>query len=444
MLTELKKMCPDCFNMNYGEERCPDCGYVKAPVPGGDRGLLAGTLLGNRYLVGRVLGVGGFGITYKAYDNLYRNICAIKEYAPADLVHRTAGSTTMQVNTSSYVSQFEHGLMRFIQEAQMLKRLEDVPEVVRVKECFRENQTAYFSMEFLDGTNLKKLVKTLGQSIDQRDITELIIGIGGAMDVIHKTAGILHRDISPENICVLKDGTAKLLDFGSARQAAMGEGQGFSVELKPGFAPLEQYSKSGKQGPYTDVYALACTYYYALTGVMIPSAVDRLDGRKYEPLNRICSSVPSAVSEGVDRALELDYRKRIQTMGEFVSILSEKHYIRQSRPGEEEKPVPYLEVLTGKTSGNRWKLPLDTEILLGRSPVSSNIVLTSDTLISKAHCKIIYNQTSNLFLLSDMSLNGTFVESKRLEHGKYYEFEPEFQFSLASPACMVKAGVSYE
>lgn len=445
MQSELKKMCPDCFQMVYGEQECSHCHYTKIPIKGEERALAAGTLLGNRYVIGRILGIGGFGITYKAYDTLHCDICAIKEYAPSDFTFREAGGKNIQIKTFAANGLSAHGMQRFIQEAQMLKSLEGIPEVVRVKECFKENMTAYFVMEFLDGINLKKLVQRMRKSISSKDITDMVIGIAEAMGAIHEAAGILHRDISPENIYVLNDGTVRILDFGSARQAVTGREQGFSVELKPGFAPLEQYSKNGKQGPYTDVYALACTYYYALTGLMIPAAVDRLDGKEYAPLNRLCPEISPFVSAGVDRALELDYRKRIQTMKEFADIFSEdKAYDRPLSPEKEKKVIPYLEVVTGNTAGNKWRLPFNTEILLGRSPVQSNIILTSDPLISNVHCKIIYNQNSGIFLLSDTSRNGTFVNNKRLEPEVFYELAPESLFSLAHEACVIKVGVFYE
>lgn len=407
------------------------------------RTLPEGTLLADRYLIGTVLGVGGFGITYRVWDTLNQSTCAVKEYAPSELSYRLKDSTVIKINSSSS-GLFEHGMQRFMEEAQMLKRLENVPEVVRVNECFQDNQTAYFSMEFLDGTNLKSIVKNIGSSIDYRDMTRLIAAIGNAMDIIHKTTGILHRDISPENICVLKDGSARLLDFGSARQTIAGAKQGFSVELKPGFAPLEQYSKNGKQGPYTDVYALACTYYYSLTGKMIPSAVDRLEGKEYEPLCRINPEISAAVSAGVDQALELDYRSRTQSMREFVDIISRDLNKQPLKSVQKTRRVAFLEVANGGGKSSRWKLPPDTEVVLGRSMTLSNIVLTANPLVSKEHCKIIYKQASNLFLITDISRNGTFTDKGRLERGRYYEFPPDFNLYLVNQECVVKAGVSYE
>lgn len=445
MTTGTAGMCPNCFSFHYQPEGCPQCGYVKPREPEGAYALPPQTLLGNRYMIGRVLGIGGFGITYKAYDTLYREVCAVKEFAPSGMAYRSPGECGMQLYKAAQSQRFQHGMMRFTQEAQMLKRLEGVPAVVHVRECFMENQTAYFAMEFLDGTNLKKVVKAAGGAISVEDVLRIIVEIGCAMGAIHRTAGILHRDISPENIYLQKDGTVKLLDFGSARQQTMDENQEFSVEFKHGFAPPEQYTRTGRQGTYTDVYALASTCYYSLTGVMIPDAMDRLDGRSYVPLCDMRSDITLEISEAVDRALVPDYRKRTQTMEEFVSgICPEADDRGEHAHLAEKKLTPYLEVIAGARAGNRWNLPADTKVRIGRSPRYSNIIIAGDPLVSKTHCMLIYDGESGEFLLQDLSSNGIFVDGKRLEKEQIHRYSGGVSFSLASQNCIIKAGVTYE
>lgn len=447
MTTGMAGMCPNCFSFHYQPEGCPECGYVKPREPEGAYVLPSRTLLGNRYMIGRVLGIGGFGITYKAYDTLYREICAVKEFAPSGMAYRRPGECEMQLYKAVQSQHFRHGMVRFTEEAQMLKRLEGIPAVVHVRECFIENQTAYFAMEFLDGTNLKKVVKAAGGAVSAEDIIRIIVEIGAAMGAIHQTAGILHRDISPENIYLQKDGTVKLLDFGSARQQTMDENQEFSVEFKHGFAPPEQYTRTGKQGTYTDVYALASTCYYSLTGVMIPDAMDRLDGKRYVPLCDMRGDITPEVSEAVDRALVLDYRKRTRTMEEFVQGICPGAC--SAGNGEhahlaEKKMTPYLEVLAGARAGIRWNLPPDTRVRIGRSPKSSNIVVTGDPMVSKVHCILVYDGESGDFLLEDCSSNGVFVDGKRLVKEQVHRYSQEVAFALASQNCMIKAGVAYE
>lgn len=402
-----------------------------------------GTLLGNRYQIDQVLGVGGFGITYKAFDMLYQRVCAIKEFAPSGLAYRKPGELSMSIYSSSHTAHYEHGMMRFMEEAQILRCLRNVPSVVHVEECFQENQTAYFAMEFLEGTNLKKVVNAAGGTLAAQDVLRIISEIGTAMGVIHTTTHILHRDISPENIYLLKDGRVKLLDFGSARQQTMDE-QEFTVEYKRGFAPPEQYSRTGKQGFYTDVYALASTCYYTLTGVRIPDAMERLDGKTYVPLSDMRPDITPQQSETIDRALVLDYRQRTQNMEDFVRGLGLEQVPEQTQDIIAE-PVygPYLEIVSGNGAGIRWNLPSDTLIYIGRSPVQSNIVVP-EPRVSKVHCSLVYDQGTGEFLLTDLSRHGVFVDGKRLEHGKEYRYPRGVEFSMAIEACRIRAGVVNE
>lgn len=407
--------------------------------------LLPGTMLGSRYILGRVLGIGGFGITYKAFDTLYQQVCAVKEFAPSGLALRRPGELDMQVCGGSAVAYYQHGMTRFLEEAKMLKRLESVPAVVEVKECFQENNTAYFSMEFLDGTHLKKVVKAAGNTLESEDVIRMIAEIGAAMDVIHKSTGILHRDISPENIYLLKDGSVRILDFGSARQQTMDERQEFTVQFKHGFAPPEQYTRTGKQGSYTDVYALASTCYYALTGIRIPDAMDRLAGETYVPLCELRPDITVQVSEAVDRALVLDYQQRTRTMEDFVKGIKPE-YTSHKGTGEapEKSKKPFLEILEGSGAGVRWNLPINTEVRIGRSPNHSNIILTGEPNVSKLHCSLVYDADTDEFLLRDFSRNGVFVNGIRLEKSREYRYRSEVEFSLAVRTCKIKAGITYE
>lgn len=443
--TDMAYLCPDCFSFQYRNGICLKCGYKHEETMEGSRSLPSGTLLGNRYVIGRVLGIGGFGITYKAFDNLYHEICAVKEFAPSGMTYRNPGELTLQLSSMAEKEHFEHGRQRFIDEAKTLRRLQNIPAVVHVNECFQENQTAYFSMEFLDGTNLKKVIRSTGGNIAWEDITGIIVQIGTALDVIHRTTGILHRDISPENIYLKTDGTAKLIDFGSARQLTRDERCDFSVEYKQGFAPPEQYSRTGKQGPHTDVYALASTYYYALTGVMIPDAMTRLGKKTYIPLWQMRQEIPETVSRAVDQALMLDYRERTKSVREFIDgINCMKEVVVIPDDKGEKKYQPYLEIMTGRYTGVRWNIPVNKQVSVGRSVKMSNIVIPGDLSISKEHCRLYYDDTKKEFLLTDVSKNGVYVQNQRLIQNQMYRYAPNLQISLAGSACTIMLGVTYE
>ena len=443
--TDMSLLCPDCFSFQFVNGSCQRCGYVQLPDMAGARTLPSGTLLGSRYLIGKVLGIGGFGITYKAFDNLYHEICAIKEFAPSGMTYRNPKETTLRLSSQSEKEHFEHGKKRFMDEAQTLKRLQNIPAVVQVKECFQENKTAYFSMEYLDGTNLKKVIRATNGNIAYKDVTDIIVKIGAALDIIHKTTGILHRDISPDNIYLKSDGKVKLIDFGSARQLTRDERCDFSVEYKHGFAPPEQYTRTGNQGPHTDVYALASTCYYALTGVMIPDAMDRLGNRTYTPLCQLRPEIPREISQAVDLALKLDYRERTASAQEFIQGLTQSSQVVVSRelPGK-RKGRPYMEILTGSHAGVRWSLPVNTQVSIGRSVRLSNIVISGDLSISKEHCRLRYDEERNEFLLTDVSKNGVYVQNQRLTPNQQYRYTPNQQISLASSMCTILLGVADE
>jgi len=198
------------------------------------------TILKHNYIVGRTLGAGGFGITYKSLDMTKNSICAIKEYAPIRISYRSISGNTLTPNAPS-AKDFEEGKNRFCSEAKTLYKLNHINSVVKIYDFFFENNTAYFTMEYLQGLTLKTFVKNIGGRIPIDTAIKKITMVGKALSEVHK-AGIFHRDISPDNIILTSSGTVKLIDFGSAKQLSTDSDESLSVLLKPGFAPPEQYS----------------------------------------------------------------------------------------------------------------------------------------------------------------------------------------------------------
>ncbi len=268
-------MCDSCFR-EIKSEPCEYCGYKKIMYKP-DVGILRiGTVLKKRYIIGEVLGKGGFGVTYKAYDTIENKIVAIKEYYPNGLVHRDTGTKQITVSSKEYEENFKVGADKFFEEAKMVSRFNGNPNIVNVYEFFLENGTVYFSMEFLDGIDLKHFVKKNGGKLPQEKVLYIANIITDALLITH-SMNVLHRDISPDNIFILNNGEIKLIDFGAARQVLAEQSRSISVILKQGFAPLEQYQRRGKQGPWTDIYALGATLYYALTGKLPDEVTERLD-----------------------------------------------------------------------------------------------------------------------------------------------------------------------
>lgn len=466
---DFEKICPDCFEEGMEDGVCTKCGYV--PKNRSDRCLPLFHLLSERYIVGKVLGVGGFGITYKGYDIYNNDVCAIKEYVPMNISVRMPGDVNVTPVDDSHKGYFSHGQKRFIEEAEFLKALSGMREIVNITDYFNENNTSYFVMEFLEGENLKSLYRNYRRQdsmIPYEFCCRVIVQIGRALEKIHKQSKIFHRDISPENIFITTSGDIKLIDFGNAKHCTQEESQNISVVLKPGFAPPEQYSTTGVQGPWTDVYSLACTFYLIVCGESIPPAPDRLQGVEYKPMYKANPLVTMDVSNVVDMALKLNYRDRLKDVSELVNVLDE--YLgdsatdiieytdgEMSRMPEPEIPydapksdmtfsictdiMPYVKVIQGDQAGNRWYLPPDVEIMLGRSQTMSNIVLSEYAQISNRHCTVTYSLEHKGFLVKDLSTNGTFVNGKRLEKECYYLIDPGSQLALSWDTCILEIGV---
>ncbi|MCH5206540.1 MAG: serine/threonine protein kinase [Oscillospiraceae bacterium] len=258
-----KRFCENCFEELTGTS-CKSCGYDPSDSAPDPSMLLPGSVLLNRYVVGRVIGKGGFGITYLAYDALTCKKIAVKEYYPYGIAQRAAESAEVSVTSAESADAFKLGAEKFYNEAKLVTRFNGNPNIVGVYDCFYENGTVYIAMEYLRGETLKEYIREHGV-LKPPQALYIAKNICSALVVAH-SASVLHRDISPDNIIICGNGDIKLIDFGAARQVVAEHSQSFSVILKPGFAPPEQYRKKGNQGSWTDVYSLGTTLYFILTG----------------------------------------------------------------------------------------------------------------------------------------------------------------------------------
>ena len=265
--------------LTAGETVCPECGRAYGSANAETFALKPGTILEGKYLVGEMLGQGGFGITYIGFDLLLEQKVAIKEYYPMStgMVSREGHSTVVWSSAMMGKTGTQKGFDSFLKEARKMAKLGGIPGVVGVKSVFIQNETAYIVMDFIEGeTLLKKLQKNGPMDFDS--CVKLMTPIMQALAEVHEH-GIIHRDISPDNIMVRPDGKLILLDLGAAKdldiQGNDGSVQSSQMVAKHGFSPIEQYSKSGKVGPWTDIYAMAATIYYCCTGILPPPATDR-------------------------------------------------------------------------------------------------------------------------------------------------------------------------
>ena len=300
--------CPHCHQSSDGAF-CPQCGQRLIPqednlsLPPGT--LLRGTLY--TYRLEQVLGQGGFGITYSAVNQERGERVAVKEYFPTRCALRTSEHSV--IPKPGYEEELQSGLENFSGEARMLATLGNFPSVVRVMDHFQGMGTAYLVMEYLDGKPLHQKAAEMGGRIPAQELLPKLPPLLRDLAAIHRL-GVLHRDITPDNIMWMPDGTLKLLDFGSAR--TMGGNKSMTVMLKLGFAPVEQYLTHG-QGPYTDVYAMCATLYYLLTGVQPVDAVDRLEEDRLRSPIELGAALTPEENAALLHGMEIQPKRRTQT-----------------------------------------------------------------------------------------------------------------------------------
>ena len=271
-----KFLCENCFEEKTNPQGfCIRCGYNPDAGMSDPTMLTPGSILLGKYIVGKVMGKGGFGVTYLAYDVTANRKVAIKEFFPYGIALRAAGSATVTVTNEENANAFKIGAEKFYNEAKLVSKFNGNPNIVGVYEFFYENDTVYFAMEYLKGHTLKEHIDKNGP-LSPGQALFIAQSVANALMAAH-SSNVLHRDISPDNIIICDNGDVKLIDFGAARQVVAEHSQSFSVILKPGFAPLEQYQKKGKQGPWTDIYSLGATIYYSLTEDIPEDPMSRLD-----------------------------------------------------------------------------------------------------------------------------------------------------------------------
>lgn len=310
------------------------------------RCLKPGVILKERYKIEEVIGAGGFGITYRAWDPLLQSYVAIKEYYPSGIATRSADSSKVCVPVGQEQREYHRGRIRFLKEAQDVARFQSEPNIVSIYDYLEENDTAYMVMEYLHGCTLKQYIREHGGRLDTDHILHICLSVLDALAVVHK-AGMIHRDISPENIFICEDLTVKLIDFGAAKQVYLDGEQTMSVVLKPGYAPPEQYAKKDKQGPWTDIYALGATLYFAATGEKPEESFGRVLEDTIKPVCEVNPEIPRAMSQVIMRAMSVKIEDRYQTVeamreallaGEGKNAQMEPYVIPASRISKRDLP----------------------------------------------------------------------------------------------------------
>lgn len=365
--------CPYCMKPVIGSEGtagsgcCSACGRDPAAYVPSSHHLSPGTLLRDRYLLGCVLGEGGYGITYIGYDSLLQNRVAVKEYFPVELCTRdTIGGNSVNILSGIPAKNYARGMHKYLTEARLLAKMEKQRVIVNVRDYFEDNRTAYIVMEYIEGITFTELVHNYGGRIPEQELFPIVEPLFGALCSLHQY-GLIHRDMCPDNLMLEKNtdssdcrtqcpamcgmpassplneeqwhedrepagctadqrnkeirrGRVRLLDFGSARSSDSLKDT-LTITLRHGFAPIEQYQQGGGQGPWTDVYALCATLYFCLTGITPVVATNRIIEDALVPPSQLGVEISPARENALMRGLRVQPHRRCRSIRDLWSAL---------------------------------------------------------------------------------------------------------------------------
>lgn len=331
--------CMACLKPRGGAAVCPHCGYDESADEPDGRHLPLRTVLEGRYLVGRVLGQGGFGITYAAWDLTLQNRRAIKEYFPDDAAHRRPEGVTVGARSRAVRALYDDGLERFLAEARTLEKFQDEPGIVQVRDFFRANGTGYLVMGFLEGRTVKALLEEHGGRFAYAVALPLLLPVMEALQKVHDS-GLLHRDISPDNLMITLNRQVRLLDFGAARSLVSERSRSLAGVFKKGYTPCEQYLDDAPLGPPTDVYALAATMYRMLTGTVPQAALDRQKADALQPPSALGVVMPAAAEQALMTALAVEAEARFPSVQAFRDALVAAQGAGPALPSPAPAPAP--------------------------------------------------------------------------------------------------------
>lgn len=417
-----ERLCPNCMAGFLTNGVCSRCGKAVSDIQTLPFALPPGYRLANgRYYMGRVLGHGGFGVTYLAWDSKSRTRVAIKELFPGGSVTRSQSDCRVHVNKGRE-NYFQHIRVRFKEEAQTLSYLRAHPEIVNVYDLFEALGTVYYVMEYLDGENLDSLLKRYGNSISWQHLEKPVWETIQSLRILHGH-GLIHRDISPDNIFVQRQGETKLIDFGSVRHY---NNTHFTTIFKDSFASTEMFLTNGRQGAWTDTFSLSATLYYMLSRGRLPAkAPDRVASRQLSgsdplvPLDRFSPAAPVYVINAVMQGLSLNIDQRFKDVETFQKALFPNAVIYG-------RSAPHgIVCVRGQYRGKNFVLPQERVVMLGRGK-NGNMIAYPDNPqlakgISRRHCAFYVDGKGVLYVQDQNSRYGTYLDGKRLAPSVWYQ-----------------------
>ena len=327
--------CMELYSSEY--ELCPHCGYSLYSEVENALHMYPGTVLNEKYVVGKVLGYGGFGVTYLAWDTILNIKVAIKEYLPSEFSTRSAGQTRVTVFSGEKSQQFSDGKDKFVDEAKRLAMFRNEQGIVKIYDSFEENGTAYIAMEYLEGETLAQYLER-ENTVPVDKAVQMLMPVIESLNKVHDE-GIIHRDIAPDNIFLTEKGEVKLIDFGASRYATTSRSRSLTVIIKPGYSAEEQYRSRGDQGAHTDVYSIGAVLYRMITGETPPDAMERR--AQYEknrkdiliPISKFTSEISKNQENSILNAMNVRIEDRTPDMISFAGELLSEEPVKRRKSG---------------------------------------------------------------------------------------------------------------
>lgn len=419
-----QQICLHCMSSYVVGGRCRRCGRVNTDEERTPLALPFGYRLYTPrqrcYQLGKVLGSGGFGITYLAWDQQAKRPVAVKELFILNRCFRNK-STMSVIVEAKHATLFQHCRKRFLDEACVIASFRSTPEIIDIFDYFEANGTGYYVMEYLHGMDMQHWLEQRQAPFSWHDIESPLGQVLHCLEILHQH-GFIHRDISPDNIFVCNDGKAKLIDFGSVRSQSADH---FTVFLKKGYAPPEQFLSDGNQGPWTDTFSLCGTVYYLLSDKHPVQSYDRIkeiDAKKQDPLvplGQYKPDAPAEVIQAVMHGLNLDETKRFQNAAEMRKAFFPGRHEVQTAEG------CVLECVNGVYAGREFPIPKGSRVSFGRSECNATVIYPADTpAVSRPQCEFWYYTNDKLYVQDLNSRYGTYLGQARISPSRWIEVQP--------------------
>ena len=420
--------CYQCMNRLNSQGKCDFCGFDQSNYYVEPHQLRPGHILRDRYILGNVIGEGGFGITYVGRDDFFNVKVAIKEFYMSGFVNRNnTYSARISAENGEKGELFQKNKERFYSEAKVLVQFSDTPGIVKVRDFFYENETAYIVMEYVEGKTLKEYLSEK-KKLSVKETLEIAMPIMNALRDVHKE-NLIHRDLSPDNIILSENLQPTLIDFGAARFFAEDDLKSLSVILKHGYAPEEQYRRRGVQGPWTDIYAICATMYRCISGKRPDDALERLAADEVQELCKIAPECPKYLSDAIMKGLSVYQKDRYQNIADMKADIE-----RGSAVIETDSVKDTLDIKNEASAiSEENKVQIDTNEVFNTNDESTELIFNNSGFfaVNNANSFTDKNETSQK-ASEDVFSKPSFAENVIEESKKTEITETEKQTEVSS------------